>query len=51
MPIATIGAIATLAAGSNGLLLLDGGYFQQVRLSATVASGTTTLTHYEGSRG
>lgn len=38
----TIGAPVTLAGGATAQLLLNGGYYQRLRLRASVASGTTT---------
>jgi hypothetical protein len=38
----TIGAPVTLAAGAIAIITLDGGYYRQIRLQASVASGTTT---------
>ena len=38
----TIGAPVTLAGGATAQLLIDGGYYQRLRLRASVASGSTT---------
>lgn len=37
-----IGAPVTLAGGASAILLLDGGYYQRIRLQASVGSGSTT---------
>lgn len=39
-----IGTPVTLAGGAVATLLLDGGYFRQLRLQASVASGTSVVT-------
>jgi len=39
-----IGTTVTLAGGAVATLLLDGGYFRQLRLQASVASGTSVVT-------
>ena len=38
-----IGAPVTLAGGATSQLILDGGYYQRLRLRASVGSGSTTV--------
>jgi hypothetical protein len=39
-----LGSPVTLAGGAVATLLIDGGYFRQIRLQASVASGTSVVT-------